>query len=863
MSFTQTPLSQSRRVDQQTFFKRNNSQSSISQPKPPPDFAQDNALARFNRIKEQQLQERGSRPKTITSPPRSPEKLRDTTVNVASAFHQAAESSTMNVPRATSVEYEQQAQHAKRLPPSNSIHRTGASLSRKPLSNARTGLQNGRPINQPPPSEPEPASNGRGRSPFVDALASAAGAAVNAAGQVAYYVRQRSQEPAGNISNSYDYSAEDREILDRTRPSASVSAANRAHKKGKMSEDNKAYAPSSDEEYDDDNVSDEERKRGRKKKKLGTGGPLTTLPRIAPDKARRRKAKRRNGEADDDDEAAASGSDISRSRTVPQFDDQPSSFMDDSLASIPEEPPAPKIPSPAAPPRRRSRSRSRTRDRPSFSLGNLLGVMFRPFVWAITLIVRTLAAVMELLGRVLGLIVGILFARPYTWIARSKAPIGTYLISILFIGIAITALRNTSFSSLPGVDWSYFIPSSSPSHGFQAPENVKELLDRLQKLEAALESIPTLATDDISKRIGKLEGRVQRESERVIQVEKVTDAQLREGLSALRSDIQGVVQKQEAIAARPPVVVPPSNEGLTAEEKEKMKKLEEKVVEVESGLTKVIADQAKSSSAGVGSWWDRLAMGKSADLKIRASDGSDVTRLIERLVADSIASDNGFHQTDYASYSTGARVIPELTSETLTIHPPSLPGRLVGWLTGSGSAIARPPVTALHHEVRSGYCWAFPGSSGQLGVLLAAGTVRPTTFVVEHVRREFALDPERPTAPRDMEVWGLIDGRDNFNKLNNWRQMTASDPAFMDLDPTPPPKGIPRGYIRLANFTYSLDPGAPSAQTFDVAEHVRELGLDFGIVIFRILNNWAREEDKKRKPTWSCLYRVRVFGENS
>ena len=53
--------------------------------------------------------------------------------------------------------------------------------------------------------------------------------------------------------------------------------------------------------------------------------------------------------------------------------------------------------------------------------------------------------------------------------------------------------------------------------------------------------------------------------------------------------------------------------------------------------------------------------------------------------------------------------------------------------------------------------------------------------------------------------------------------------------------------ILLASFSY--DPSLPSPiQTFPVSPEIVDLGIDVGIVIFRIESNWGGD--------FTCLYRV-------
>jgi SUN domain-containing protein 1/2 len=69
------------------------------------------------------------------------------------------------------------------------------------------------------------------------------------------------------------------------------------------------------------------------------------------------------------------------------------------------------------------------------------------------------------------------------------------------------------------------------------------------------------------------------------------------------------------------------------------------------------------------------------------------------------------------------------------------------------------------------------------------------------------------------------------------------------------PRTLPKSplYIRLASFSYNIH--APSnIQTFPISQEIRDLGVDFGIVVLRVKSNWGM-------PDYSCLYRMRVHGQ--
>ncbi|KAF8144156.1 hypothetical protein K438DRAFT_1632348, partial [Mycena galopus ATCC 62051] len=158
------------------------------------------------------------------------------------------------------------------------------------------------------------------------------------------------------------------------------------------------------------------------------------------------------------------------------------------------------------------------------------------------------------------------------------------------------------------------------------------------------------------------------------------------------------------------------------------------------------------------------------------------------------------------------------------------------------------PVTALDHDIHDGHCWPFAGSYGQLGIVLG-NLVYIDAITIDHVAAAVAVS-RRTSAPKDMEVWAMVEGRDNVAKLEAWRaEMTqgAHEPER--------PKMLPKfpEFIRIASLQYDMY-SPNNIQTFPVNAEIRNLRIDFGVVVLVVTSNWGMAE-------YTCLYRIRVHGQ--
>lgn len=259
----------------------------------------------------------------------------------------------------------------------------------------------------------------------------------------------------------------------------------------------------------------------------------------------------------------------------------------------------------------------------------------------------------------------------------------------------------------------------------------------------------------------------------------------------------------------------------------------------------------------------RPSAAESATLK--SFDGQNISQIVSTLVDTALLkySKDVLARPDYALGTAGGRIIPSLTSPTYEARPLGVAPKLIGWITGTGTTPGRPPVTALHPYNSPGYCWPFAGNQGQLGILLSR-IVIPEDITLEHVSKDVAVDGDVSSAPKDFEVWGVVDGQDDIDRLREYREELLSarkkrqtlakllneiieeeeEPAS-SVPPTP-------SHILLAIGSYDITASSP-VQTFPVTTAARHLGIPVGLVVVKILSNHGESH-------YTCLYRVRVSG---
>ena len=223
---------------------------------------------------------------------------------------------------------------------------------------------------------------------------------------------------------------------------------------------------------------------------------------------------------------------------------------------------------------------------------------------------------------------------------------------------------------------------------------------------------------------------------------------------------------------------------------------------------------------------------------------SQLQQLVQRVIVQ--VSKDLIGRRDFALQSSGGSVVHLLTTGAPDVNATQVIGQTESQSTvpvrQCGTNCTNPPEVALSDDLRMEYCWPIRNSSGQLGFMLSE-MILVTHVTIDHLARDMTSDIS--SAPRRMVLWGVIDGEDNMDKVKSVLKATGDELSG-------PPITGGYTYIKLQSFSYDID--APfHIQTFPMIESVVALGLDIGVLVLEILDNWGGPS--------TCLYRVRIHGE--
>jgi hypothetical protein len=236
---------------------------------------------------------------------------------------------------------------------------------------------------------------------------------------------------------------------------------------------------------------------------------------------------------------------------------------------------------------------------------------------------------------------------------------------------------------------------------------------------------------------------------------------------------------------------------------------------------------------------------------LEGASGGAGLESVQLLIEEAIErySQDGIGKRDFALYSGGARVIPQLTSETYAVRFQTWSQTLIGFFIGAESSAVRGrgPTTALSAEVELGKCWPIAGSTGQLAVYLSR-KILITEVSVEHVSKSLAY--ELDSSPREIEVWSIDDSQKLLELVYdpNLPSRVQTFPVPSELNYRPAPSDSHSDDDNTQSLSSSRLDHPSHSNTQHSATPILRQG-----VLFKIKSNHGN-------PEYTCLYRVRVHG---
>ncbi|KAH8678715.1 hypothetical protein BGZ60DRAFT_249419 [Tricladium varicosporioides] len=213
----------------------------------------------------------------------------------------------------------------------------------------------------------------------------------------------------------------------------------------------------------------------------------------------------------------------------------------------------------------------------------------------------------------------------------------------------------------------------------------------------------------------------------------------------------------------------------------------------------------------------------------------------------------GLTKVNYFSRGTGAVVNIPVTSPNYVF--PSMNKwffqKATQWAIGNPIPIANPPEAALKSWEEHGDCWCAPandkdGRGPALGVIMGS-KIYPEEVVVEHISPGASLEPG--AAPREMELLANIGDFSTYDALIKMSEDLFPEESNSD--------GYNFNYVRIATWTYDIE-SEDNIQAFPIQLDLKSYGISTDKLVVRSKNNWGGG-----KVDYTCLYRVRIHGENS
>ncbi|KAI1790684.1 hypothetical protein LXA43DRAFT_890569 [Ganoderma leucocontextum] len=203
-----------------------------------------------------------------------------------------------------------------------------------------------------------------------------------------------------------------------------------------------------------------------------------------------------------------------------------------------------------------------------------------------------------------------------------------------------------------------------------------------------------------------------------------------------------------------------------------------------------------------------------ASASLARAPGGQVPPHIAEYVQRAISTALGttLQRPNFALRSRGAIILPSLTTSPVDS--------------------SCEPEDILEEVHSSQPCCFFAGDRGQFAIRLSQ-LIRPTHVTIDYPPPTRTMSRR---APRQLVLWGLVDGAANkalFNSLAQFRD------DYRSLGDGPLQSG-PFLFLPLANFTFDVH-GAFPIQTFPVHPEIVFSGIRSGLYVLEVRSNWGGE----------------------
>jgi Sad1 / UNC-like C-terminal len=211
---------------------------------------------------------------------------------------------------------------------------------------------------------------------------------------------------------------------------------------------------------------------------------------------------------------------------------------------------------------------------------------------------------------------------------------------------------------------------------------------------------------------------------------------------------------------------------------------------------------------------------------------------------------------DFALRAGGSSVLLGLTSPTYRPQRNSQISQYwnEAWELLRGYDVAsvdiNPPIVVLEDDICVGSCWAFAGSTGNIGISLAE-RVFISDITIGYADPVLLSRSESLRAPQSLILWGLVDDAVG-NSATEIHQSHCTTDCFSRSPSFPP--FPPSVFLPVVEFRYDLN-STQMFQSFPVSQSVQESQTSFQIVVLQVTSNWGSNS--------TCLYRIGIHGRSA